>query len=124
MNMLQVACYLIRQRVVSFVTAVNSVMFFSVLIDETQDRAKCWLLQVTACDPAEEMVRMTGTSVGNSLVTAMQQAGLVLDNRLCRLRLRWSICNVQWTRRRCSVGEEQSPPPLYQTIFIVRCIPL
>jgi len=42
----------------------------------------------TAYDPAEEMVRMTGASVGNSLVTAMQQAGLVLDNRLCTLRLR------------------------------------
>ena len=97
--MLQVACYLIRQRVVSFVTAVNSVMFFSVLADETQDPGQMLIaaLQVTACDhhPAEEMVRMTGTSVGNSLVTAMQQAGLVLDNRLCRLRLRWSICNVQ-----------------------------
>jgi len=56
------------------------------------------------------------------IVTAMQQAGLELDNRLCRLRLRWSICNVQWTRRRCSIGQEQSPSK--QTIFIVRCIPL
>ena len=41
MNMLQAAGYLIRQSVVSFVTAVNSVMFFNVLADETQDRAKC-----------------------------------------------------------------------------------
>ena len=40
MNMLQAAGYLIRQRVVSFVTAVNNARFFSVLADETQDRAK------------------------------------------------------------------------------------
>ena len=50
-----------------------------------------------AYDPAEEMVRMTGAEIRefSRIVTAMQQAGLELDNRLCRLRLRWSICNVQ-----------------------------
>jgi len=125
-ELLQAAGDLIRRKIV---TAVNSVRFFSVLADETQDRAKHELLQVTVCyvaqeqdgkwivkedplsvlnllntiseqqtcstaddeeaetvddatpyDPAEERVRMTGASIGNSLVTAMQQAGLELKN--------------------------------------------
>ena len=37
-------------------------------------------VDVTAHDPAEQTVRMTGASIGNSLITAMQHAGLVLDN--------------------------------------------
>jgi len=125
-ELLQAAGDLIQRRIV---TAVNDVMFFSVLADETQDRAKHELLQVTVryveqeengdnwivkedplsvlnllnaiseqqtCstvdegtetvddaapyDPAEERVRMIGASIGKSLITAMQQAGLELKN--------------------------------------------
>jgi len=124
-ELLQAAGFLIKQKIVM---AVAKARFFSVLADETQDRAKRELLQVTvryvdqaadntwvikedpiclidllsaineqqsggnvadgetetvdatAYDPAEERVRMTGESIGNCLIAAMKNVGLVLDN--------------------------------------------